>query len=515
MRVLFVYTMEFSQSPSKPIVYLDAIQFGISFISSFLKENGQETSLLVLTRDSNFSLIDRAMDDFSPQLVCFTSVASEYLFIEKIGKYIKERYPGRFLLIGGVHASLAPNDSMLETFDALCIGEGEEPTLELVRQLEEGVSPSGISNLWIKREEGIEKNSPRPFISDLDSLPFPDREMWNEWVDMEMVPQKRPSILLGRGCPFPCTYCCNHALKGLADGPYVRFRSPENIVGEVEAVTSRYPTIGEIYLEVETFGANMNWALELCSALVASNKKTSNPVKFGVNLRITPKVSRVVEVLFETLKKSDFRSVNIGLESGSERVREEILDRRYSNEDVINAVSLAKKYGLEVIFFNLIGVPYETVEDFNQTVEVNRICLPDSNFVSIFYPYPGTKLYDLCKKDGLLPPDLLFSDKERVTAALEFPGFSKRQIQKAFIWFDYYVYREHRPDDWVTTRVLFNYLCVYNKLSKIRIIFVILRDVMSPSLKFNKDYLEHKFLLMVPKFVVRRMWAKLASVAGL
>ena len=78
--------------------------------------------------------------------------------------------------------SLTPAEEMLEIFDALCIGEGEYPGLELVEQLSEGKSPSGIMNLWIKQADGIEKNPTRPFLQDMDELPFPDREMWNPWT---------------------------------------------------------------------------------------------------------------------------------------------------------------------------------------------------------------------------------------------------------------------------------------------------------------------------------------------
>jgi radical SAM superfamily enzyme YgiQ (UPF0313 family) len=489
LKVLFIYTRELPQSPSKPLVDFEAINFGISSISSFIKNQGHETRLLVMTRKSDFSIIDEFMKDYSPQLICFTAVASEYLFVERIGKYIEERYPDKFLLIGGVHVSLVPDDSMLDTFNALCVGEGEEPTLELIEQLGKNISPSGISNLWIKRDTEIEKNPPRPFISDLDALPFPDRQMWDEWTDMDMS-GKRPSLLLGRGCPFNCTYCCNHSFKRLAEGPYVRFRSSENIVREIESVISRYPLVKEFYFEVETFGANLEWALELCSGLESLNKGRDSPLTFGVNLRITPTLSNKMEALFQALKSSNFRFVNIGLESGSERVRREVLKRRYSNEDVIEAVRLARRYGLEVSFYNLLGLLYETVDDFNETIKVNRVCLPDNYNLSIFYPYPGTEIYDLCKEKGFLPPDLLSTDKERIEAALEFPDFSKRHIQKAFIWFDYYVYQGHRPNEELVNRLLYNYLRVYGRQNKIQIFYLILRDVINPSLRFNKEYRE-------------------------
>jgi len=503
MRVLFVYTREFPQSPIKPLVDFTAIQFGISYISSYLKKHGHETRLLILTRESNFSIIDRSLKDFGSQLICFTAVASEYLFIEKIGKYVKELYPDKFLLIGGVHVSLVPEESMLDTFNALCIGEGEEASLELVKQLEQGVSPSGIPNLWIKNDREIEKNPPRDFIADLDSFPFADRQMWIEWIDMERSP-KVPYLLLGRGCPFNCTYCCNHALRKLAGGTYVRLRSPQKIVEEIEEIVKQFPMVKEIYFEIETFGANLKWAYELCSKLEEFNAKRTLRLAFGVNLRVTPKVIENEE-LFAVLKKSNFSYLNIGLESGSERVRREILKRHYSNEDIIKAVFLAKKHKLDVVFYNLIGIPTETISDFNETVKMNRKCLPLWNYLSIFYPYPGTDLFKLCDKKGILPESLLASGKERVKASLDLPDFSRKQIQKAFIWFNYYVYRGNKPILELAKNVLSSYLILYKGLRMFLLPFIITRDFLSPSLKFHKEYQEYKLYFAIIVFIFLRL----------
>lgn len=101
-------------------------------------------------------------------------------------------------------------------------------------------------------------------------------------------------------------------------------------------------------------------------------------------------------------RKANFRFVNIGVESGSERVRREILRRNYSNNDVINFVKLARKHDLQVAFFNLIGIPGETLADFKETIEINRKCKPEWVLPSIFFPYPGSDLYFSCKKQGLL-----------------------------------------------------------------------------------------------------------------
>jgi radical SAM superfamily enzyme YgiQ (UPF0313 family) len=443
MNVLFVYSLDEIQSEKKPLRSPEQMHFGISYISSLLKENRHNCRLIILSRaldKKNRKIIDEYLKEFYPKLICFTSVTTQYRFIAEMAKYIKKKYPDIFLLIGGPHASLNPEKVIINDFDALCIGEGEYPVLELVSTIEKGKKPPHIQNLWIKKDEKIEKNSTRPFLQDLNKLPFPDREMWVEWIDKQS--NSRNAILLGRGCPFNCSYCCNHSFKKLASKNYVRLRSPQNIIGEIKEIIKSSSKEIEIYLEVESFNVNEKWAFELCSELENLNKNLKYPISYGVNIRILP--NRDLDNLFAVCKKANFKFINIGLESGSERIRKQILRRDYSNEDVTKTVKLAKKYGLEVSLYNMIGLPTETLEDFKDTIRVNRDCLPDGLFTSIFFPYPGTDLYSLCEKEGLLKKEL-DPEMERSKAVLDLPKFNKKQIQKSYIWFDYCVYRGHRP----------------------------------------------------------------------
>ncbi len=478
MNVLFIYTLYNIASINKPLRTPELMQFGISYISSYLKEHSHNTELIVLSRTSakkNEQIIDEYINVFKPKVIAFTAVSTEYDFITSTAKYIRKRFPDVYLLIGGPHVSLNP-EGVLENFDALCVGEGESPMLELVSQLEKNMIPSGIYNLWIKHDSEIEKNPTRPFLQNLDILPFPDREMWDEWIDEDFG--ARYSVLLGRGCPFECTYCCNHALKKLASGKYTRFRSPANIVNEINEIVKKHPDKKELYLEVESIGVNKEWTLDLCNKLEQFNKTLKQPLSFGANIRITPNID--LKSIFHAFRKSNFRFVNIGLESGSERVRREILNRNYSNEDIVNAVKLAKEQGLQVSFLNMIGVPGETIDDFKETIEMNRRCLPDWVGYSIFYPYPGTRIYSLCKELIKKP---LTTNMERGRAILDLPGFSKKQIEREYIWFEYKIYKNYKPLAQLLLQILNlkiktnpYYFYLYRKLKNV---FYIMKDVMS------------------------------------
>jgi radical SAM superfamily enzyme YgiQ (UPF0313 family) len=439
MRVLFIHSEQDPYTADKPLETLERVQFGISYISAVLKKEGHETALLMVDPETA-GRCEWRIGQFDPDLICFTSVFTEFHLIQQAMARAATFFPRAFRILGGPHATLNPEECLAEPVNAVCVGEGEYAVLELVRQLEAREQPHDISNLYIKNEDGtVERNAPRPFLEDLDTLPFPDRDMWLPWVSN---PYSRPSLLLGRGCPFQCTYCCNHALRRVADGQYVRLRSPENIVAELESMKTANPYLGEVYLEVETLGVNMDWALELCSRLRDFNRVQKIPVVFGTNLRVTP--HRDYNQLFAALASAGFRFVNIGLESGSERVRKEILDRRYSNRDIINAVETARAHGLQVGFYNLIGLPGETKKDFRETIRMNRTCQPDWFLTAVFFPYPGTKLHETCRKSGLLDHGL-DTELERRKPILDLPGFSKRQQESRRALFPWLIYRGHRP----------------------------------------------------------------------
>lgn len=478
MKILFVFSLQDVQSLRKPLKTTEEIQFGISYISSLLKEHGHQTKLIVLSKvfgKENLSIVNDVIENFDPQLACFTAVSCEYGFISKIARYVKSKNTRIFTLIGGVHVSLNPEDALSDGFDAVCIGEGEYPTLELVSQLENNEKPSGIENLIIRHKDRIEKNRIRSFLDDLDSLPIPDRQMWLEWIDAQ--PGSRFSVLLGRGCPFECSYCSNHAIRKISPGNYVRFRSPQKIREEICWIVAHFPDQKEIYLEVETFYLNKDWALSVCEELKNMNDSFKEPLSFGVNLRVIPNCD--FEPLFIALKKSNFRFINIGLESGSEKIRRTVLKRNYSNQEIINVVALARKYGLKVVFFNLIGVPGETKNDYKETVKMNRICLPDWYWTSIFFPYPGTALYGVSKNLALLKEGSDFIP-ERYKATLDLPGFSQRQIQKCFQWFEYDVYKGIKPLYRILAKVFITklksnlyFLYFYRHCSRLRIFGVL------------------------------------------
>jgi len=409
-----------------------------------LKTQGHNTLLIVLGSNKiarSQQLVNSTMKKSEPDIVCFTAVASQYQFIKNMAAYIKNKWPHKLLIIGGTHATLNPDEVIKGDFNALCIGEGEYPLTELCNQLEHNGIIQSIPNIWIKRNGGtIEKNPTRPFLQNLDILPFPEREIWKPWMSKEAY-KTQWSVLLGRGCVYNCSYCSNHALRKIAAGNYVRMRSPNNIIQEISSLHETFPESKKIFFEVEAICLDKEWTFGFCKQLQFYNSTINNYIAYACNFRISPQ--SIDEKLFAAMKSANIQTINIGLESGSERVRQEVLKRNYSNEDFLSVVSLARKFSIKINVFNMIGIPGETFNEYLKTVFLNRNAQPDDHYTGIFFPYPGTEIYNICIEQKFISK-YISTKMERKQSVLNLPGFTKRQIQSAYTWFNYRVYRGHR-----------------------------------------------------------------------
>lgn len=444
MKVVCVYSTEHYYSVERPLHSPVEISFGIASIATALMHAGYDVRLLVVTPRTDIStLVRQCVAEQRPALFCLTAVSSQYELIRAVAREVRQNDPSVRILLGGHHATLNPERVMEATeFDAICIGEGERAVVAYARQLEGGGVPSGIPNLWLRIGEDVERNQPDAFIQDLDSLPFVNREIWREWIADD---GRGAALLLGRGCPNRCSYCSNHALCRIASGRYVRFRSPANVICELRQLLQTSSDLERVYLEVETLGANLEYTFELCAHLAEFNRGREKPLSFGTNLALVRKIT-ADEDLLTRLREANFVFLNIGLESGSERIRQQILRRpRYSNDEIISFCRMAANHGLAINLYVLIGVPGETMADFRETVAVTRNCMPANVSLSIFQPYPGTDLYTTAVEMGLIREETLISTAERRVARLDLPGFSRRQIQWAYITFYYRVFRGSRP----------------------------------------------------------------------
>jgi len=362
-----------------------------------------------------------------PDLIGFSSVTNQFPYMKLYAKWIKEEVDLP-VVCGGIHATLSPEEVIAcDDINVVCIGEGEYPLLELANRLESGKEYDRIENFWVRKEGTVIRNPLRPLISNLDELPFPDREIF----PYEKVLRRRggqADFLAGRGCPYSCTYCCNYAIRKIHEGKgrYVRIRSISNVLEEIKRVTDKYGSlVKELSFDDDTFTLMHGWVKEFCEAY---GKEFDHP--FSCNAR----VDTVNKEVLAALKKAGCDIIKIGVESGNEWLRRNVLKRSMTNEQIIKACKTAHDLGLKVHVFNMIGLPFETSSMIEETIELNRLIAPDRVQTSIFYPYPKTELYEICKEEGFLTDKYKKSYFDDGTT-LNLPTLSQEQINMYYAKF--------------------------------------------------------------------------------
>jgi anaerobic magnesium-protoporphyrin IX monomethyl ester cyclase len=406
MNILFIFP-----SASSKYIYVD-YHHGIGLLSALVRREGHRTSLLRITRFDEKS-IDRAVDAFAPDLIAYSFVSDHAALGVAVMQHLAPRRI--FSVAGGVHATLAPAD-LIPYVDNLCLGEGEGALLELVQ----GKPSSGIANLWYKEEGEIRRNNLRPFLADLDSLPFSDREIFDYQQAMDQ--DHRADFMAGRGCPFHCAYCINNHLHQSTSGSYVRWRSVDNVLVEIKQVLNTYHGIESICFQDDTFTLKKKYLEEFCSSF---KKEVGLP--FVCNLRVGAVSKETVEMLAD----AGCIEARVGVEQGNEELRRMVLGRKMSNQQIVDTFAMIKGAGIKAFAYNMVGVPGETEATIEETIALNRQIRPDKLHVSIFHPYPGTDLYDECltykyftgkKAESYFAP----------VAGLELPTISKKKVEYYF-----------------------------------------------------------------------------------
>jgi radical SAM superfamily enzyme YgiQ (UPF0313 family) len=447
-RIACVYSVEGFSTAEQPLRNWNSFPFGLSIIASVLQHAGHEVRCWVICPATSLDRVaHEIVSTFRSDFVAANAVSTQFPIINRLLEAIKRIDPRLPTLLGGHHATLAPNDAIASPWvDALCIGEGEKAATAFALAIDQHRQPAAIPGLWIKIAGQINRTAPDKFNIELDGLPLVDRNHWARWVHST---DHSCAIVIGRGCPYVCSYCSNHALKDVTSGKFVRFRSPDNIVREISKVLADDPEMNFIHLEVETLGAMPKVAIELCNYLAEFNSKRASPIEFGANLSVTSRLVRNPERFHELLsafRRANLTRINVGLESGSERIRNDILYRpRYSNDDIITFCKFAKQYGINVHLFILLGLPTETLVEYFETIRVARDCDPTGILPSIFYPYPGTQLFTLAAEMKLFDPTKIKVNAERSRAYLDIPGFPKWRIFFEYLIIHWRLFRGRWP----------------------------------------------------------------------
>lgn len=386
-------------------IYYDATEraghcfmVGISIIAAMLKKAGHQVSLIHISDQiSEADLIAKVKKE-DADIYAFTSISLVYPKIRQYASWVKKASPKSITIIGGVHAILNPEEA-INDFDAVCIGEGEYCTVELANKIASNKKFTDTKNFWFKViEKGkvkIIQNERLPLIENLDELPFPDREIWDYYNLSDYKDAKQITIMASRGCPYMCTYCFNHKIRELYPNKHkwVRFRSVKNVIQEIQEVMKKYP--GEynmIRFIDDTIVQDRKWFDEFCREFPKLNMKISCQAR----------ANELNEEIIKKMKKVGVVIVQMGIEAGNPFIRNKIMKRYMTDEQIISAFTLCRKYGMITHAFNILGLPFETVEMMLDTIKINVKANPVYPYFFLFQPFPKTEAWQLAKDYGFL-----------------------------------------------------------------------------------------------------------------
>jgi len=396
MKVLFVYpNVARARSP----------QVGLSSLAGTLEREGHDCRIFDITfledREVEPEYL-RTLEEFKPDVIGVSCRSTEWETAQAILGMAPD-FPAP-VVVGGPHATIAPEEVIADTrVDMLVRGEGEEAIIDLLERLKTGSDLTEMPNLWVKIDHIVYRNEVRPLIEDLDGMAFPRWEVWDDRHFREHYhrvfspgAEVFGDLETSRGCPYSCPYCLTPAMQELyrGKGRYHREKSAARIIAEIERLRS-LKEVDYIRFVDETFILNRKRLQEFCQMY--------DKIKLPFSFSTRPET--VSDQMMELLAKAGANCVSFGLESGNEQYRRQMLNRTTRQQQVIDAVSISKRHGVKTFAFVMIGLPHETRDGIQETIELINMLQPEVFQITIFYPFEGTPFYNYCLEAGLLSED--------------------------------------------------------------------------------------------------------------
>lgn len=376
---------------------------GLASLAGVLQQDIQPTSLdLVTVRTPDVDPNVELLLDGNPDFLLFTAMSNQWNNACRLARKIRTYDQRPCLLVGGSHVIAAPLTARSSPFDVAVVGEGEIVLPQLVERRE-------------IRDECRVING--PIVDDLSQLPMPNIAIFD-------VPDilAYPSVMFSRGCPYKCNYCMSR-MGGL--GGQIRWKAPSRALAEVSQLVE-YAHAKEVYIDDDTFLKNPAWVREFSDAYAET---------IGVPFYCNARPETIRADLCRRLAAAGCLAIGIGIESGSERIRRDVLNRRMSDAKIIQAFDIAHAAGMKTWSFNMVGIPGETADDLRATIDLNDRVATDYVRVSVYTPYPGTPLYtensELTYTGGYIRPSSVL---EPEMSAI-YDSWLRRLAQQDRLWF--------------------------------------------------------------------------------
>ena len=409
------------------------ISYGLASISAVLKAAGHQVRIVDFTFNKRMSALTAILKEFKPDAIGMPVASNDFDFCVRIGKHIKghTKVP---LITGGYHTTLAPEDILNEDcFDIAVIGEGENPFLQILEHLDNPgtyESLKSIKGICYKKSDEIIYNQLDCLNQNPDQLPFPDKSLFDYQRYLNLN-RGLATFISSFGCPYSCSYCINKALLNkFGKKGFLRLKTVHYLMKEIQWVMNRY-AIRELEFYDDTFTLNRQRLEEFCNIY---------PKQIGLPFSINSRVDTIKEDEYFMLKNAGCKRISFGIECGDAEIRNGILRRNQSDEQILKAFRIAKEVEIETLSYTMVGIPYETKESISKSIALNRDCEPDYVAVSIFNAYKGTELYDHCKEKGWLRTDKGLSYFQ--TTNVDHPNFTIKELKTIRDRFGYEVYKK-------------------------------------------------------------------------
>lgn len=413
MKVLFVIHGANLSEPLGPML-----------LSAVCKKAGHSTALTIL----EYGGFLEKVRDWQPDVVAYSAMSAGIELFRaadaQLRAWTRQRGQRVFRIMGGPHPTYYPEVVEEMELDAICQGDGEEAMRFLLERLESGRSLEGIPNIGLTREGAPTK----AMEVALDALPFADRQAY-----CDSVPYYRHSGLrsfyASRGCPYKCTYCFNHAYHEMfaGCGPMLRRRSVENLIAEIEEVMRRYPPLRFVRFGDDTFSYKADdWLREFSEQYRR---------RIGKPFYCLMRSNTLTEDTARLLSEAGCRSISMSIESGVERVRNEVLKRNLTDDMVRRSFAIARKYNLPSFSNSILGIPGTTLQDDWKTLEFSRSLRQAAPSFTICCPYPGTELWQIAVSGGFISPTTTVGANYMDLSALNCYTQREKELQARMCYF--------------------------------------------------------------------------------
>jgi anaerobic magnesium-protoporphyrin IX monomethyl ester cyclase len=358
--------------------------------------------------------LQKSLKEYLPDFICFSVNSFSFGSATWFARLCKQVCPNAGIIFGGVHATLMPEDTLKrEEVDYVCVGEGEEAIVEFFKAYEFNMERE-VPGIWKKNDNGdIVKTSLRPCVLDIDTLPILNLNYWDmeKYISHKKELGRGIGVLASRGCPYNCGFCSAPALRKKNTGPYYRCRSVESTAEEIEYQFNRYKHLGIEYVSFDD--ACFGYDLEYIKNLGKELENRNLPYNLSFLCQAHPEM--IHSQWLEAVRAIGCSYIAIGIESGDEKIRINVHNKRVTNKQIKELVEDIRTAGLMFSFYFMFHAPKENWLSMMRTFKMLWNAKPTNECVSVFRSLPGTTLADEFK------PDLWYIDNKE-PVQLKFPN---------------------------------------------------------------------------------------------